>query len=52
MIIKKDDDVSEGIVEEEGIKNVIRKILIKITSLKILFKSLLNFYVSSLILKR
>ncbi|TES85715.1 MAG: cupin domain-containing protein [Candidatus Aminicenantes bacterium] len=28
MIIKKDDDVSEGVVEEEGIKNVIRKILI------------------------
>ncbi len=28
MIIKKDDDVSEGVVEEEGIKNVTRKILI------------------------
>ena len=52
MIIKKDNDVSAGVVEEEGIKNVIRKILINITSLKNLFKSLLNFYVSPLILKR
>ncbi len=52
MIIKKDNDISEGVVEEEEIKNVIMKILIKITNLKILFKSLLNFYVSSSILKR
>jgi len=28
MIIKKNDDVPEGAVEEEGIKNVTRKILI------------------------
>jgi quercetin dioxygenase-like cupin family protein len=28
MIIKKDDDISGGVVEEEGVKNVIRKILI------------------------
>jgi len=28
MIIKKDDDVPEAPVEEEGIKNVVRKILI------------------------
>ena len=28
MIIKKNDEVPEGLVEEEGIKNVTRKILI------------------------
>lgn len=50
MVIKNDADIREDYVEEEGIKNVLRRILIGPedgSDSKILSISHLNFYASS-----